>query len=189
MNDIFTVDEQKYLKSYFQKKDATLGVSHSASTALQKSFEGKLHKLIYKKRGNRFNWKLYSASVIAAFSFGAIIAKLTIVPTLMVTTRSIEAPQASPQTSRNGSLNSQRPAVVILGDRLALPGTGKSWMQIVELGSKSADQVIIERHDGAIKIRLDIPNNQSEDTMALRIVLGVAPEAHGWVTVIFTLKP
>jgi len=186
MEKIFTEKEERYLKGYFRKKDAVLGVSENTSAALRASFAAKLDALAQGKQRKAPSWKLFTASLLSAFSLGAVVANLAIAPTVLVGTRSIDGVSSKMGDASQRQEFDRQSSSVIFGDDLRPPGPSSIWLQIVELASKSADELVIENLNPGLRLRIFIPNNQGEDTQALRVALGLPPEAYGWVTVVFT---
>jgi len=185
MEKIFTEKEERYLKGYFRKKDAVLGVSENTSATLRASFATKLDELAQGKQRKAPSWKLFIASLFSAFSLGAVVANLAIAPTVLVGTRSIDGVSSKMGDASTRQEFARQSAGTIIGDNLRLPGSSSNWLQIVKLASKSADELVIENLNPGLRLRIFIPNNQGEDTQALRVALGLPPEAYGWVTIVF----
>jgi len=186
MEKIFTEKEERYLKGYFRKKDAALGVSEDTSAALRASFATKLDALAQDKQRQAPSWKLFIASLLSAFSLGAVVANLAIAPTVLLSTRSIDGVSSKMGDAPTRAEFARLSSGAIMGDDLRLPGSSSNWLQIVQLASKSADELVIENLNPGLRLRIFIPSNQGEDTQALRMALGLPSEAYGWVTVIFT---
>ena len=92
--DIFTQEQEQMIREAFDADDAELGINKlNSARALesifkrveQSSSEISKNKVLEKS----FGWKTLSASVVSAFSLGAIVANFVMIPSMTVGTRSI----------------------------------------------------------------------------------------------------
>ncbi len=91
--DVFNDNQEKYLKSYFKRLDKTLGVTKDTPEYLSVSFNKKLMRLAYSKKG--VNWKSIVTSIVASFSIGMLVTRLALTPTLA--TRGVHSEQDESQ--------------------------------------------------------------------------------------------
>ncbi len=188
--ELFSAEEQKHLSSYFSKKDKLLGVEKIPSTLEIAAFEKKLSSLVHPRKSKLYNWKSFTGSILAAFSLGAVIANLIATPVIIGGTRSIELKTNVIENNRvtNAMAMPDTPpsATTISGDQLRLPGSMPAWLQIVQLASSAADEVILEPLDKALRLRILLPRDRPERALALKVALGLRPDVSGWVTVTFS---
>jgi len=192
-DSLFNAIETKYLRSYFIKKDSELGVDRIKSQRSQRNFQEKLLTVSKQKRQVLLSWKTLVASVISSLALGALIAKFTIQPVVIYAgARSVDPVSGSTVSSsviidakKGEQANS---GLVIQGDRLQLPGSTPAWLQVVQLASSAADEVVIERLDKGLRLRIFLAKEAGDRALALRLALGLRPEVSGWVTVNFSDK-
>ena len=89
-DDVFNQEEERYLKSYYQKLDQQWGVDPSTSEAQLAQFSERLNQERTKNASWRFSWKFFMAALLAAFSMGLLSSRWIMVPEL-VATRGIES--------------------------------------------------------------------------------------------------
>jgi len=189
-DELFSEVEQKYLSAYFSQKSTRLGVSKMTTTDEIKVFEKKLNDLAISKKSNFYNWKTFAGSVVSAFSLGAVIANLTVTPVIINGARSIQLKQNVTESDRLASAVTSPDKVssttTISGDKLRLPGSMPAWLQIVQLASSGAEEVIVEPIDNALRIRIFLPKDRTDQALALKVALGLRPDVSGWITVNFS---
>lgn len=191
MKELFNASEAKYLKSYFIKKDLELGVDRIKSQRSQKNFQDKLLAVSKPKRPELLNWKTFAASVVSSLALGALIAKFTLQPVVIyggarsvdLVSGSTDASSVSIDSKKSEQANS---SLTIQGDQLRLPGSAPAWLQVVQLASSAADEVVIERLDKGLRLRIFLPKEAGDGALALRLALGLRPEVSGWITVNFS---
>jgi hypothetical protein len=93
-NEIFTQEQEQMIREAFEADDAELGINKlNQVRALesvfkrvdQSSSEISKNKVLEKS----FGWKALSASVVSAFSLGAIVANFVMIPSMTIGTRSV----------------------------------------------------------------------------------------------------
>lgn len=189
-DELFSTDEQKYLSSYFSNKDKRLGIENTTNALEVAAFEKKLSGLVFPKEKNFYNWKSFAGSIAAAFSLGAVIANLIATPVIISGTRSIalkrDIVENDKATHVAATPDVTSSATIVSGDQLRLVGSIPAWLQIVQLASSAAEEVIVEPSDKALRIRILLPIDRPERALALKVALGLRPDVSGWITVTFS---
>jgi hypothetical protein len=202
--DIFTQEQEQMIREAFDADDAELGIDKlNQVRALESVFnrggqklteeikvvEKKINNLSNAKKSDFYNWKTFTGSVLAAFSLGAVIANLTVTPVIIGGTRSIQLKQNVAESDRVASAvtlpDKASSTTTISGDKLRLPGSMPAWLQIVQLASSAAEEVIVEPVDKALRIRILLPKDRPDQALALKVALGLRPDVSGWITVNF----
>jgi len=179
---IFTPLEKQYLRSYFSKKDAALGIELTTNPDLRAEFAAKLQEAAGNAQRDRPTWSALFGSMIGSLSVGALIAQLAFPGTLVVATRGEGTPNPGGAayevlaTDSKGDVGSLDRSLVYV-DQQVLPR-----IKVIEAATVCADEVIIDRQATMTRVRVFFPDTDNESCTQFKKLVGIEASAKGWRT-------
>lgn len=90
------------------------------------------------------------------------------------------------QKAQTGLNRSQATDIVISGDSLRLPGSTPMWIQVLQLALESDGTVSVSRSNNELKIRINLDKAAQQNSLGLRVALGLRPDVYGTIVVVFS---
>jgi len=174
-DDVFNQEEERYLKSYYQKLDQQWGVDPSTSEAQLAQFRERLNQERTKNASWRFSWKFFMTALLAAFSMGLLSSRWIMVPELSAT-RGLE-PTTQSELSPNSPPN-------IVSIKTLEPMVYTARLIDVTQSSGLEVTVITSGQNRQISVKPFLKGDARQ--AAAREFLGVEADTVGVVTVIMT---